>query len=143
MNVRSTLCFMALLAMSPMTDALEQNEDSLEVAPPTETNDAQTGITVKEFADLLKMSSKDFDSLLAAAEIEVSGPDDIVGDDKKIILMKFLKNLPEKHEFDNTDCKPDEMLFCETERRVSDQRFGRKKMANDKLCACGPMMSRF
>ncbi|MFQ3333564.1 MAG: hypothetical protein ACI8XI_000228 [Woeseiaceae bacterium] len=143
MNARSTLFFMALLAMSSITWALEQTEDSLEVIPPTETNDTQAGVTVQEFADLLKMSSKDFDSLLAAAEIEVLGPDDIVGDDKKIILMKFLKNLPEIHEFDNTDCKPDEMLFCETERRVSDQRFGRNKMASDKLCACGPMAGRF
>ena len=139
MNVRSALFFLALLAMSPFAGALEQDEDSLEVIPPTETSDAQAGITVQEFADLLKMSSKDFDSLLAAAEIEVSGPDDIVGDDKKIILMKFLKNLPEKHEFDNTDCKPDEMLFCQTERRVSDRRIGRNKMASDKLCTCGPM----
>ena len=139
MNVRSAFFFLALLAMSPFAGALEQDEDSLEVIPPTETSDAQAGITVQEFADLLKMSPKDFDSLLAAAEIEVSGPDDIVGDDKKIILMKFLKNLPEIHEFDNTDCKPDEMLFCQTERRVSDRRFGRNKMASDKLCACGPM----
>ena len=121
MNVRSALFFMALLAMSPFTGALEQDEDSLEVIPLTETNAAQAGITVQEFADLLKMSSKDFDSLLAAAEIEVLGPDDIVGDDKKIILMKFLKNLPEIHEFDNIETKgkgqdkmigPSEVQLC-------------------------------
>jgi DNA-directed RNA polymerase specialized sigma subunit len=130
---------MACLCISGNINANEQSEQiSAEAA------EKKVEITAQEFADLLEMTTEEFFTLLAAAEIEVIGLDDFISDDKKIKLLKFLQNLATTNkEFDNTDCKPGEMLFCETERRVSDQRFGRNKMANDKRCACGPMSGRF
>tara|TARA_B110000438_G_scaffold59329_1_gene59473 strand:- start:5077 stop:5469 length:393 start_codon:yes stop_codon:yes gene_type:complete len=130
---------MACLSIFGNINANEQSEQ-----PSTEVAEKKVEITAQEFADLLEMTTEEFSTLLAAAEIEVIGLDDLISDDKKIKLLKFLQNLATTNqEFDNTDCKPGEMLFCETERRVSDQRFGRKKMANDKRCACGPMFGRF
>jgi|Marorgknorr_s2lv_1036017.scaffolds.fasta_scaffold13764_3 hypothetical protein len=130
---------MACLCIFGNINANEQSEQ-----PSTEVAEKKVEITAQEFADLLEMTTEEFSTLLAAAEIEVIGLDDLISDDKKIKLLKFLQNLATTNqEFDNTDCKPGEMLFCETERRVSDQRFGRKKMANDKRCACGPMFGRF
>ena len=130
---------MACLSIFGNINANEQSEQ-----PSTEVAEKKVEITAQEFADLLEMTTEKFSTLLVAAEIEVIGLDDLISDDKKIKLLKFLQNLATTNqEFDNTDCKPGEMLFCETERRVSDQRFGRKKMANDKRCACGPMFGRF
>ena len=131
---------MACLCISGNINANEQSEQ----LSSAEAAEKKVEITAQEFADLLEMTTEEFFTLLAAAEIKVIGLDDLISDDKKIKLLKFLQNLATTNqEFDNTDCKPGEMLFCETERRVSDQRFGRKKMASDKRCACGPMHGRF
>ena len=125
-------------------NAIEQSNEPPAESSSKEATEKKAEVTAQEFADLLEMTAKKFSTLLAAAEIEITGMDDVISDDKKIKLLKFLQNLATSNrEFDNTDCLPDEMLFCETERRISDQRFGRNKMADDKRCACGPMAGRF
>ena len=41
------------------------------------------------------------------------------------------------------ECEKDQMLFCQSERRISDGRNGRNKTSSNVICQCGPRPSLF
>ena len=49
-------------------------------------------ITLKQYSDLLEMEYKDFQSLLDAAEIEVSDSSAVFTKDNQVKLIQFLQN---------------------------------------------------
>ena len=101
-------------------------------------------ITLKQYSDLLEMEYKDFQSLLDAAEIEVSDSSAVFTKDNQMKLVQFLQSIsnPEKTSGE-IECGKDEMLFCQSERRISDGRNGRNGKADNVICQCGPMFTRF
>ena len=101
-------------------------------------------ITFKQFSDLLDMEYKDFEDLLDAAEIEISGSDTVFTKENQMKLVQFLQSFsnPEKTSGE-IECRKDEMLFCQSERRISDGRSGRNGKADNVICQCGPMFTRF
>jgi hypothetical protein len=103
-------------------------------------NTKNTEITAKEYSDLLEMKYDDFQNLLVAAEVEISDPDVTFTKENQMKLVQFLQNLsnPEKKSGE-TECRKDEMLFCQSERRISDGRSGRNKAADNVICQCGPI----
>jgi hypothetical protein len=125
------------------SNAQDQTEEAVIVSTGVTEKKDQSNITVSDLTILLKMSVEDLTKLLDAAGIITTGVKDVIDDEEKIKLVKFLESKVAEAEIDNSDCKKGEMLFCETERRVSDRRFGRNKSTDDKRCACGPMFGRF
>ncbi len=143
MNTVKLVILLASLNIFGHVNAIEQALDVVKVGAKTPESSDKSTITVGELTDLLKMTAKDLAKLLMAAGITSTDADDVIDDEEKIKLVEFLRSEIAKPEFDNSDCKKGEMLFCETERRVSDRRFGRNKLTDDKRCACGPMFGRF
>ena len=107
-------------------------------------NTENTEITAREYSDLLKMKYDDFQNLLVAAELDISDPDVIFTKENQMQLVQFLQNLsnPEKKSGE-IECKKDQMLFCQSERRISDGRNGRNKTSSNVICQCGPRPSLF
>ena len=101
-------------------------------------------ITFKQYSDLLEMKYKDFEDLLVAAEIEMSDSSAVFTKDNQMKLVQFLQSIsnPEKTSGE-IECRKDEMLFCQSERRISDGRNGRNGKADNVICQCGPMFTRF
>jgi hypothetical protein len=101
-------------------------------------------ITFRQYSDLLEMKYKDFEDLLDAAEIEISGSDTVFTKENQMKLVQFLQSFsnPEKTSGE-IECRKDEMLFCQSERRISDGRSGRNGKADNVICQCGPMFTRF
>ena len=66
-------------------------------------------ITLKQYSDLLEMEYKDFQSLLDAAEIEVSDSSAVFTKDNQMKLVQFLQN------FSNPDKKSGEIFEVESE----------------------------
>jgi alpha-glucosidase (family GH31 glycosyl hydrolase) len=97
-------------------------------------------ITFKQYSDLLEMKYKDFENLLDAAEIEISSSDALFTKENQMKLVQFLQSFtnPEKTSGE-IECRKDEMLFCQSERRISDGRSGRNKTADNVICQCGPI----
>ena len=97
-------------------------------------------ITSRQYSDLLEMKYKDFEDLLDAAEIEISGSDTVFTKENQMKLVQFLQSFsnPEKTSGE-IECRKDEMLFCQSERRISDGRSGRNKTADNVICQCGPI----
>ena len=101
-------------------------------------------ITFKQFSDLLDMEYKDFEDLLDAAEIEISGSETVFTKENQMKLVQFLQSFSNLEKTSGeTECRKDEMLFCQSERRISDGRSGRNKTADYGICQCGPMFTRF
>ncbi len=101
-------------------------------------------ITLKQYSDLLEMEYKDFQSLLDAAEIEVSDSSAVFTKDNQMKLVQFLQNFSNAEKNSGEiKCGKDEMLFCQSERRISDGRNGRNGKADNVICQCGPMFTRF
>jgi len=105
-------------------------------------NTKNTEITAKEYSDLLEMKYDDFQNLLVAAEVDISDPDVTFTKENQMKLVQFLQNLsnPEKKSGE-IKCKKDQMLFCQSERRISDGRSGRNKTSDNVICQCGPRPS--
>ena len=121
-------------------NAWQQSKEALESTSPVESNVTPVKITAQEYADLLEMKYEDFLSLLAAAEIEISNSDEIISNNQQMQLLKFLQTLKNsKKELTPEDCRPGDMLFCQSERRVKDGRRGRNSDSDKVLCQCGPM----
>jgi alpha-glucosidase (family GH31 glycosyl hydrolase) len=101
-------------------------------------------ITFKQYSDLLEIKYKDFEDLLDAAEIEMSDSSAVFTKDNQMKLVQFLQSIsnPEKTSGE-IECRKDEMLFCQSERRISDGRNGRNGKADNVICQCGPMFTRF
>ena len=97
-------------------------------------------ITFKQYSDLLEMKYKDFEDLLDAAEIEISGSDALFTMENQMKLAQFLQSFSNLEKTSGeTECRKDEMLFCQSERRISDGRSGRNKTADNVICQCGPI----
>ena len=97
-------------------------------------------VTLKQFSDLLEMEYKDFEHLLDAAEIEISGSDTIFSKENQMKLVQFLQSISNLEKTSGEiECRKDEMLFCQSERRISDGRSGRNKSADNVICQCGPI----
>ena len=97
-------------------------------------------ITFKQYSDLLEMKYKDFEDLLDAAEIEISGSDTVFTKENQMKLVQFLQSFSNLEKTSGeTECRKDEMLFCQSERRISDDRSGRNKTADNVICQCGPI----
>ncbi|MEC9415103.1 MAG: hypothetical protein VYC67_00750 [Pseudomonadota bacterium] len=140
MRKQYLLSLLICLCFNANINALVQSENTLEVISPVESSETPIEITVQEFADLLEMKYEDFLSLLAAAEIETPNSDDIISENQQMQLLKFLQNLSNTNkELKPDDCRPDEMLFCQSERRVKDGRQGRNSDSDKVLCQCGPI----
>ena len=107
-------------------------------------NTQNTEITAREYSDLLEMKYDDFQNLLVAAELDISDPDVIFTKENQMQLVQFLQNLsnPEKKPGE-IECEKDQMLFCQSERRISDGRNGRNKTSDNVICQCGPRPSLF
>ena len=107
-------------------------------------NTQNTEITAREYSDLLEMKYDDFQNLLVAAELDISDPDVIFTKENQMQLVQFLQNLsnPEKKSGE-IECEKDQMLFCQSERRISDGRNGRNKTSDNVICQCGPRPSLF
>jgi len=103
-------------------------------------NTQNTEMTAREYSDLLEMKYDDFQNLLVAAELDISDPDVIFTKENQMQLVQFLQNLsnPEKKSGE-IECKKDQMLFCQSERRISDGRNGRNKTSDNVICQCGPI----
>jgi hypothetical protein len=88
------------------------------------------------------MKYDDFQNLLVAAEVDISDPDVTFTKENQMKLVQFLQNLsnPEKKSGE-IKCKKDQMLFCQSERRISDGRSGRNKTSDNVICQCGPRPS--
>ena len=101
-------------------------------------------ITLKQYSDLLEMEYKDFQNLLDAADIDILDSDAIFTKENQMKLVQFLQSIsnPEKTSGE-IECGKDEMLFCQSERRISDGRNGRNGKADNVICQCGPMFTRF
>jgi len=115
------------------------------LASDTENENTQnTEITAREYSDLLEMKYDDFQNLLVAAELDISDPDVIFTKENQMQLVQFLQNLsnPEKKSGE-IECEKDQMLFCQSERRISDGRNGRNKTSDNVICQCGPRPSLF
>ena len=97
-------------------------------------------ITFKQYSDLLEMKYKDFENLLDAAEIEISSSDALFTKENQMKLVQFLQSFtnPEKTSGE-IECRKDEMLFFQCDRRISDGRSGRNKTADNVICQCGPI----
>ena len=126
------LCFIVNGEIYPNEQAKDQQETK------------NIEITLKQYSDLLEMEYKDFQSLLDAAEIEVSDSSAVFTKDNQMKLVQFLQSIsnPEKTSGE-IECGKDEMLFCQSERRISDGRNGRNGKADNVICQCGPMFTRF
>ena len=97
-------------------------------------------ITFKQYSDLLEMKYKDFEDLLDAAEIEISGSEAVFTKENQMKLVQFLQSFSNLEKISGeTECRKDEMLFCQSERRISDGRSGRNKTADNVICQCGPI----
>ena len=97
-------------------------------------------ITFRQYSDLLEMKYKDFEDLLDAAEIEISGSDTVFTKENQMKLVQFLQSFSNLEKTSGeTECRKDEMLFCQSERRISDDRSGRNKTADNVICQCGPI----
>ena len=97
-------------------------------------------ITFRQYSDLLEMKYKDFEDLLDAAEIEISGSDTVFTKENQMKLVQFLQSFSNLEKTSGeTECRKDEMLFCQSERRISDGRSGRNKTADNVICQCGPI----
>ena len=109
------------------------------LASETENENKNTEITAKEYSNLLEIKYDDFENLLIAAEVDITGPDAIFTRENQMQLVQFLQNLsnPEKKSGE-IECKKDQMLFCQSERRISDGRNGRNKTSDNVICQCGP-----
>ena len=104
-----------------------------------EITGSNSEITFKQFSDLLDMEYKDFEDLLDAAEIEISGSDTVFTKENQMKLVQFLQSFSNLEKTSGeTECRKDEMLFCQSERRISDGRSGRNKTADNVICQCGP-----
>ena len=105
-----------------------------------EITGSNSEITFKQFSDLLDMEYKDFEDLLDAAEIEISGSDTLFTKENQMKLVQFLQSFSNLEKTSGeTECRKDEMLFCQSERRISDGRSGRNKTADNVICQCGPI----
>ena len=126
------LCFIVNGEIYPNEQAKDQQETK------------NIEITLKQYSDLLEMEYKDFEDLLDAAEIEISSSDTVFTKENQMKLVQFLQSFsnPEKTSGE-IECRKDEMLFCQSERRISDGRSGRNKTADNVICQCGPMFTRF
>ena len=126
------LCFIVNGEIYPNEQAKDQQETK------------NIEITLKQYSDLLEMEYKDFEDLLDAAEIEISGSDTVFTKENQMKLVQFLQSFsnPEKTSGE-IECRKDEMLFCQSERRISDGRSGRNATADNVICQCGPMFTRF
>ena len=97
-------------------------------------------ITFRQYSDLLEMKYKDFEDLLDAAEIEISGSDTVFTKENQMKLVQFLQSFSNLEKTSGEiECRKDEMLFCQSERRISDGRSGRNKTADNVICQCGPI----
>ena len=86
------------------------------------------------------MKYKDFEDLLDAAEIEISGSETVFTKENQMKLVQFLQSFSNLEKTSGeTECRKDEMLFCQSERRISDGRSGRNKTADNVICQCGPI----
>ena len=122
------LCF--ILNGETLTDEAKKGEI-------TENNNE---ITFKQYSDLLEMKYKDFEDLLDAAEIEISGSETVFIKENQMKLVQFLQSFSNLEKISGeTECRKDEMLFCQSERRISDGRSGRNKTADNVICQCGPI----
>jgi len=122
------LCF--ILNGETLTDEAKKGEI-------TENNNE---ITFKQYSDLLEMKYKDFEDLLDVAEIEISGSETVFTKENQMKLVQFLQSFSNlKKTSGETECRKDEMLFCQSERRISDGRSGRNKTADNVICQCGPI----
>ena len=122
------LCF--ILNGEALTDEVKKEEIT--------TNNIE--ITFKQYSDLLEMKYKDFEDLLDAAEIEISGSDTVFTKENQMKLVQFLQSFSNLEKTSGeTECRKDEMLFCQSERRISDDRSGRNKTADNVICQCGPI----
>ena len=126
------LCFIVNGEIYPNEQAKDQQETK------------NIEITLKQYSDLLEMEYKDFEDLLDAAEIEISSSDTVFTKENQMKLVQFLQSFsnPEKTSGE-IECRKDEMLFCQSERRISDGRSGRNATADNVICQCGPMFTRF
>ena len=126
------LCFIVNGEIYPNEQAKDQQETK------------NIEITLKQYSDLLEMEYKDFEDLLDAAEIEISSSDTVFTKENQMKLVQFLQSFsnPEKTSGE-IECRKDEMLFCQSERRISDGRSGRNRKADNVICQCGPMFTRF
>ena len=119
-----------------------------EVYPNEQAKDQQETknieITLKQYSDFLEMEYKDFQNLLDAADIDILDSDAIFTKENQMKLVQFLQSIsnPEKTSGE-IECRKDEMLFCQSERRISDGRNGRNGKADNVICQCGPMFTRF
>ena len=126
------LCFIVNGEIYPNEQAKDQQETK------------NIEITLKQYSDLLEMEYKDFQSLLDAAEIEVSDSSAVFTKDNQMKLVQFLQNFSNAEKNSGEiKCGKDEMLFCQSERRISDGRNGRNGKADNVICQCGPMFTRF
>ena len=105
-----------------------------------EITGSNSEITFKQFSDLLDMEYKDFEDLLDAAEIEISGSETVFTKENQMKLVQFLQSFSNLEKTSGEiECRKDEMLFCQSERRISDGRSGRNKTADNVICQCGPI----
>ena len=105
-----------------------------------EITGSNSEITFKQYSDLLEMKYKDFEDLLDAAEIEISGSEAVFTRENQMKLVQFLQSFSNLEKISGeTECRKDEMLFCQSERRISDGRSGRNKTADNVICQCGPI----
>ena len=126
------LCFIVNGEIYPNEQAKDQQETK------------NIEITLKQYSDLLEMEYKDFQNLLDAADIDILDSDAIFTKENQMKLVQFLQSIsnPEKTSGE-IECGKDEMLFCQSERRISDGRNGRNGKADNVICQCGPMFTRF
>ena len=122
------LCFIVNGEIYPNEQAKDQQETK------------NIEITLKQYSDLLEMEYKDFEDLLDAAEIEISSSDTVFTKENQMKLVQFLQSFSNLEKTSGeTECRKDEMLFCQSERRISDGRSGRNKTADNVICQCGPI----
>ena len=125
-----TLLFCFILNGEALTDEAKKKEIT--------GNNSE--ITFKQYSDLLEMKYKDFEGLLDAAEIEISGSETVFTKENQMKLVQFLQSFSNLEKTSGeTECRKDEMLFCQSERRISDGRSGRNKTADNVICQCGPI----
>ena len=129
-----TLLFCFILNGEALTDEAKKEEIT--------GNNSE--ITFKQYSDLLEMKYKDFEDLLDAAEIEISGSETVFTKENQMKLVQFLQSFSNLEKTSGEiECRKDEMLFCQSERRISDGRSGRNGKADNVICQCGPMFTRF
>ena len=71
---------------------------------------------------------------------EETKKEEITTNNIEVTFKQFLQSFSNLEKTSGeTECRKDEMLFCQSERRISDGRSGRNKTADNVICQCGPI----